>query len=561
MSKQVRQAITPTHVLGSTGTAEGDDLGYRALADLKSDLALNNVNNTSDANKPISTATQAALDDKLNITDVVDNLTSTSTTTPLSANQGKVLDEKINVLSIAAFTWDSNTSSPAASVTRTVPQFVLDNLYSKMRGCVLNTDGTVNYYLKSDDWTLQADGTTASDLTGADGNVMIEIPKFYYRTTRIGTEITWEISPIEISGFTVHPGFILDGVEVSHRYIGAYDAALKFSRSIIAVADAGGGDITVTTLAQHPLYAGDTVTISGTTSYDGDYTIVSRPSGTTFTVTATYVATETGTAAGYVSGKNLDDMTANIDSSNDELASAKGFYPLVGVTRDECRTLAENVGTAWRQLDFYLWSAVQMLYLVEYQTFYSQDELGDGNTNGSYLSSSNSQSDSPHTIAGAGDSWANGSTDGTQPSAGAKPGTAYMKYRGIENLYGNCWNWSDAINVNVGATGNVHLANDNDRSNYADDTATGHTLVSSSLSTGQNFISALLPLDQYFLASAVSGSSSTYITDIHFGSSTSNRVVPVGGSAGEGASAGVFCLVALNASSVTNRVVGARLAR
>jgi len=35
---------------------------------------------------------------------------------------------------------------------------------------------------------------------------------------------------------------------------------LNFERSITAVADAGGGDITVTTSAQHPLYAGDTVT-------------------------------------------------------------------------------------------------------------------------------------------------------------------------------------------------------------------------------------------------------------------------------------------------------------
>jgi len=57
MTKQVRQSITPTHVLGSTGTAEGDTLGHRALADLKADLALNNVDNTSDATKNSATAT------------------------------------------------------------------------------------------------------------------------------------------------------------------------------------------------------------------------------------------------------------------------------------------------------------------------------------------------------------------------------------------------------------------------------------------------------------------------------------------------------------------------
>ena len=598
--------------------AEIDDGIDDAQTALQPADIINNLTST-DTDKALSAAQGKALEDsKFDSADLVTSLTSTSDVLPLAASQGKILQDgkvpnartitagtglsgggdlsanrtlaldassdlitydnstsgltatdvkdAIDELAaavaagmVAQFTWDSNTSSPASSVTRTVPQFVLDNLYSMIRGCVLNSDGTVNYYLNPSDWTEKADGT-ASTLTGADGNVMVEIPKFYYRVTRAGTETTWAISPSPLSGFTVHPAFVKDGVEVDYRYYSAYDACLKFERSITAVADAGGGDITVTTSAQHPLYAGDTVTISGTTSYDGDYTVVSRASGTTFTVTATFVATETGTATGFVSGKNLNDMTANIDTTNDELASAKGFYPLVGVTRDECRSLAENVGAAWRQLDFYLWSAVQMLYLVEYQTFYSQDELGDGNTNGSYVGSSSNQSDSPHTIAGAGDSWANGSTDGTQPSAGAKPGTAYMKYRGIENVFGNCWNWADAINVNVGGTGNVHLADDNNRSNYADDTATGHTLVSSSLTTGSNYISALLPLDEYFLASAVSGSSSTYITDRHYGSASSNRVVHVGGSASSGAIAGVFCLGALNASSIPGRNIGARLA-
>jgi len=464
----------------------------------------------------------------------------------------------VNPSLIAQFTWDSSTSSPASSVSRAVPQLVLDNLYAQMRGCVLNADGTVNYYLNTSDWTEKADGT-ASDLTGGDGNVMIEIPKFWYRITRDGTETTWAIAVSPLSGFTLHPAFIKDGTEVDYRYYSAYDAALKFERSITAVADAGGGDITVTTSAQHPLYAGDEVTISGTTSYDDTYTVVSRPTGTTFTVTATFVATETGTATGYVSGKNLDDMTANIDSTNDELASVKGFYPLVGVTRAECRDLGDNPGTGWRQLDFTLWSAVQMLYVVEYQTFYSQDELGDGNTNGSYVGSSTDQTQSPHTIAGAGDSWANGSTDGTQASAGAKPGTAYMKYRGIENLYGNCWNWVDGILINDVSTGNVYIGNDT--SDWSDSDGTGMTLETSSLSTGSNYISNLVSdADPYFLASAVSGaSSSTYITDRHYGSSSSDRVVRVSGNAGTGATAGVFCLSSNLSSSVADRSSGARL--
>ena len=40
MAKNLKQAITPTHILGSTGTDEGADLGYRSLEDLKSDMSV-----------------------------------------------------------------------------------------------------------------------------------------------------------------------------------------------------------------------------------------------------------------------------------------------------------------------------------------------------------------------------------------------------------------------------------------------------------------------------------------------------------------------------------------
>ena len=387
------------------------------------------------------------------------------------------------------FTWDAATATPDAVAGR---KHLVQNLHNQMRGCVLKVDGSVNYYLSADDWALKADGSP-SDLTGADGNVMVQIPKFYYRFEQAGKRYTWKISAAKQVGFKLHPAFFKDGAEVDFRYYGAYDASYL---------DA--------------------------------------------------------TDATYKSGLNLDDMTANLDLAADKLASVKGAYPLVGVTRAECRTLASNVGTGWRQLDFDLWSAVQMLYLIEYQSFYSQDILGAGNTNGSYVASSSSQSDSPHTIAGAGDSIANGSTDTTSGAGvSAKPGTSFMKYRGIENLYGNCWTFTDGININVGGTGNVHMTNN--AANWADNTATNYDLITDSLTTGSNFISNLLPADPYFLASEVSGSSSTYITDRHYGSASSNRVVLVGGFAINGANAGAFCLSAVFDSSDAYRTVGGRL--
>ena len=52
-------------------------------------------------------------------------------------------------------------------------------IQSKMKRCVVRDDGTVNYYLHPNNSDLKEDGT-AADLSGADGNVMVEIPDSYW---------------------------------------------------------------------------------------------------------------------------------------------------------------------------------------------------------------------------------------------------------------------------------------------------------------------------------------------------------------------------------------------
>lgn len=402
--------------------------------------------------------------------------------------------------SIGAFTWDTATATPAGIQFSTGVQRVTKT-HLGMRRCVLNDSGVVQYYLDPTNSARKADGS-ASVLTGADGQVMVEIPKFYTRTERNGSLVTWMISDLPVQGFTVHPAFIKDGVEVNYRYIGAYDAC---------VYDVGGATY-----------------LSGL-NYDNN----SGANGVQVDVTA---------------------------STGDKLASVSGIYPMVGLTRGEFRTLAANRGTFWRQLDFALWSAVQMLYLIEYQSFFSQNILGAGNTNGSYLASSGVQADSPHTIAGAANWLGNGSTNTTSGAGvNAKPGTSYMVYRGIENFYGNCWKWADGINVNVGATGNVHVTNN--RADFADNTSTNMTLISTTAPTTSNYVSAIAAIDNYFVASSVSGgSSTTFLTDYWYGSTSPNRVVLVSGGAATAADAGAFAVNALSASSERYRGIGGRLA-
>jgi len=97
-------------------------------------------------------------------------------------------------------------------------------IQQNMRRCVLKDDGTVHYYLNATDSSYKENGI-ASDLTGADGNVMVEIPKFYYKYSYTGTTHSWSISSVPFAGYSVHPAFIKGGVEVAHRYIGAYTAS------------------------------------------------------------------------------------------------------------------------------------------------------------------------------------------------------------------------------------------------------------------------------------------------------------------------------------------------
>lgn len=395
-------------------------------------------------------------------------------------------------LTYGSFSWDTATASPAAVAGGpTAP--VVTTLHKRMRRCVVNDAGVRQYYLRATDSTKKEDGTPAN-LDGTDGQVMVEVPKFYSAATLTGTILKFEVSEYPRPGLTLDPAFVKDGVEVDYRYYGAYDACFL---------DATDGL--------------------------------------------------------HKSGLNLDSASALIDLNADKLASVAGAYPLVGVTRASFRKLAANRGAFWHQLDFSLFAAVRLLYLVEYQTFYAQAVLGAGNTNSSYLASSSLQTDSPHTIAGASNSLGNTSTN-TTTGAGtdAKPGTSFMSYRGIENFFGNCWSFLDGINVNIGVVGTVYWTND--RRKFADDTSVGMQLISSTAPTAGGYISATSPSAFLIASSVVGGSSSTFLTDIWYGSTTLNRVVLGGGGAHYAVAAGVCAVFASFGSTYALRDVGGRLA-
>ncbi|KKK77816.1 hypothetical protein LCGC14_2849790, partial [marine sediment metagenome] len=255
-------------------------------------------------------------------------------------------------------------------------------IHSLIRRCILNDSGNVVYYLDALDSTQKELGG-ASNLDGSDGQVMVEIPKFYYKYAYNANIHTWEISLTQLDDYILHPAFLKNNVEVDYRYIGAYEGV--------------GYDYSVSDYIDHANVA------------------ATGWSGTT------------------------------IDTSNDILSSVNNKNPITDHTRSEFRLIAANRGTGWRQLDFYLLSAIQLLYLIEYAHFNSQNSIGPGRVglsngtwvNGSYISEgglSNSDGNRSNSVSYSGD------------ADNAEAEFVYMTYRGIENFFGNIWKWVDGIN-------------------------------------------------------------------------------------------------------------------
>ena len=60
------------------------------------------------------------------------------------------------------------------------------------------------------------------------------------------------------------------------------------------------------------------------------------------------------------------------------LTSLSGEWPLAGIGRQTFRTNARNRGAGWNEISFFDWSALQLLYIVEYADFNAQNTIGAG---------------------------------------------------------------------------------------------------------------------------------------------------------------------------------------
>lgn len=288
-----------------------------------------------------------------------------------------------------------------------------------------------------------AAGAVASDLTGTDGQVVVEVPAFSVRYGFLNGVHTREVKlgcndGLISQGFRPHPAFIkTDGTYKSAFYFGAYH---------------------------------------------------------------TYVNADKG-------------------------FSVSGQTNTLVQTRNAFRTKAAARGTGWHVLSYLEVAAIQTLLVCEFQDYNSQKVIGNGADAGTTYGVTTGQSD------GDGNHSVNSTDNGSNADD-------YMSYRGIENLYGRVYQTVDGINVYERA---VYLTND--QTAFADNTADGYDFYAQVPAGYALCQRELHPLGDVFLPSVVQGmNTTTYLGDAIF-TSTGWRMAAVGGAANSGGLAGAFCLL------------------
>jgi hypothetical protein len=444
-------------------------------------------------------------------------------------------------------------------------------VHRRMRGCLLADDGTVNYYLSATDWTKKEDGITASVLTGADGQVMVEIPKFWYRYGYSGTSHTYEVSPVPLTGFKVHEMFMSDTTEKDYVYIGAYEGVLYdtsqtayvggcYQTAVSAVFATSDDSITIATRTGWAtnLTVGQKLVVSGTSNNNATVTVKAIKSATAITVDENL----TDETAATTVIQSILDATA---TTGDKLSSVSGFLPITGNatvgTRAHFRQFAANRGAGWSQEFADVMSGIQLLIITEYASFYTQSVLGYGIAavgNWGDYNSSNPIAKTGNANA-VGNATGNTATSSITTGAGAKD--VYLKYRGIENPYGHVWKWIDGFNVNNNIP---YLCNN--IANFADDTASNYTRPKDILGVDVTMINAngyqnfLAKYGRVFLPTSVAApaDASHKITDYYY-QDAGWRVACSGGTASNAADDGAFFLGVSYAAAYLNRAIAGRL--
>lgn len=427
-------------------------------------------------------------------------------------------------------------------------------IWKKMGRCTLDASGNVMTGLNS-----RGDGI---DLTGASGNVMVRIPKHYVKSVSPSANVyQWYMSPVPKTGYEIHPAFLQRGGNtVSEMFVGAYTAGIEYDGATLKLNSQTGvqpvtGDTNcIFTVAfdagDNEPAVGDELT-NGT--LDGFYVVSWTVSGGSWAgndAAGTLLLRKPGvTTCGWAN----DETITNVTKGN-TLATVNGAPGGLSVTIGNSRTWAGNIGTGWGIENFWTMSAVQLLYYVEYADPDSQTTVGKGIINKASGTGYNGELNGDDTID------ANMEANGTGTGTGTN-GLTPIAYRGIENLWGNVWQFIDGYNA---VDAEYRLIKRDGTGTFADTLAEGSYDVSvADPITTDGYISNILYEDvtKYaFLASVTDGLSTSYLHDSWYAHDAGEtNILLAGGDWDDGVRAGVGYRISMYISSNSGQNIGARL--
>ncbi len=382
-------------------------------------------------------------------------------------------------------------------------------IHNLMYACLVGDNGVENYRLNPADWTKKQNGGD-SVLDGADGQVMIHLPAFYYRYEVEGTKYRMKLSQFELPGFTYSPP----------QYVSAYEAAVRRADNVLS-------SVKNATAA----YRGG----NNNDAWDAeDRTLLGMP-------------------ATLISRTNFRSY-ARARGSGWEMYNYFAHWKMTWLFVVEYATLNSQ-------------KAVNAALDVN---GFRQGGLGDGvtNLNSTHWNSWNTYY--PFVACGHSDSLASGTgeVDFTMPDGyNSAEGlvTKVNRYRGVEMPFGHIWKNADGVNLRIGANSDADPSSKayvSENPAHWNDANYNDMQLAGLLPRADGYIKEMIPGHIVPLI-ASGGGSSTFWCDYFFTSlpatGESLRTLLLGGDALRGATAGLGFSTSLYSPADASARIGSRL--
>lgn len=404
--------------------------------------------------------------------------------------------------------YDTTVSSPQCTRIGNFNYHRSLPIHSKMKGCLLSDDGTVQKYLDPSTWVNET-------RDGSQGQVMVEIPSYYRKFETEGTKRRVRISEMALPGYHL----------VKKKYVSAYEASVQRSTTTLC-----------SVVNEAPDYRGG----NNTSAWDGTYhTLLGRP------VTSISRTNFRAYARKRKEGSNeWNCMTYDIQ---------KDLFWLFAIEYANLNSQA----TFNSEKD---------------SNGFAQGGLGPGVTTLSSTEWNNYNSYNPFVPCGHTDSLGNKTgyvNYNMMNETGEVQKTVQVpRYRGVENPFGHVWAWTDGVNVRISPTeenGGDNLSKvfvTDDPSLFNDSNYEGYRHVGNEARTEGYVKSVLFGEGGEIMAETVGGGSTTYFCDYHYTAIPTVetlRGVLFGGGADTGGLAGLVYSSSEYAPSFAGANVGSRL--